>query len=165
MRVRKIFIFLLAFILACRYSFTGASVPPHLRTIAVPLFDDRSGFGQASIREELTNRIIEKFIDDNTLRIADKDVADSILEGVILQITDRPVAVGAGEVVNRRRVSITVRVVFRDMVKRRKVWERNFTNWGEYEPTMNIERRREEAIKFAIDKLAEDILLSTVSNW
>ena len=28
----------------CAYSFTGASVPAHLKTIAIPLVDDQSGF-------------------------------------------------------------------------------------------------------------------------
>ena len=168
MKVRLKILALLIIIPAfsCRYSFTGASVPPHLKTIAIPVFEDKSGFGQAIVREELTNKLVQRFIEDNTLKIADKKSADSILEGEIISIYDRPVVVGGNEVVTRKRVSITVHVVYRDMVKHRKIWEKEFTNWGEYELNRgNIEQNRLEAISKAIDKLVEDIFLATVSNW
>ncbi len=163
----KVFIFVAVFLLfySCRYSFTGASVPPHLKTIAISLFDDQSGYGRATLREELTKKVVERFIQDNTLKIADRNTADSILEGVIISVQDNPVIVGAGERVKRSRLTITVRVTFYDMVKRNKVWERTFSNWGEYELEGNIQQNLEFGIRQAIEKLSEDILLATVSNW
>ncbi len=163
----KIIIFVAVFLLfySCRYSFTGASVPPHLKTISISLFDDQSGYGRATLREELTKKVVERFIQDNTLKIADRNTANSILEGVIISVQDNPVVVGAGERVKRSRLTITVRVTFYDMVKRTKVWERTFSNWGEYELEGNIQQNLELGISQAIEKLSEDILLATVSNW
>lgn len=149
----------------CRYSFTGASVPPHLKTIAIPVFDDQSGYGRATLREELTNKIVERFIQDNTLKIADKSTANSILEGIIISVQDNPVVVGTGERVVKSRITITVKVTYYDMVKRVKVWERTFSNWGEYELTGNIQLNLQQGIQQAIEKLSEDILLATVANW
>jgi hypothetical protein len=55
------------------------------------------------------------------------------------------------------------------MVKRTKLWERTFSNWGEYElggdTQTNLQLGIQTAIQTAIDKLSEDILLATVSNW
>ena len=53
----------------CAYSFTGASVPEHLKTIAIPIADDRSGSGEPGLRESLTQKLIQRFIDDNTLQV------------------------------------------------------------------------------------------------
>mgnify|MGYP001772938900 CR=1 FL=1 len=150
---------------ACRYSFTGASVPPHLKTIAIPLFDDQSGYGRATLREELTKKIVERFIQDNTLKIADRNTANSILEGVIVSVQDNPVVVGSGERIKKSRITITVRVSFYDMVKRTKVWERTFSNWGEYDLEGNVQLNLQLGIQQAIEKLSEDILLATVANW
>ncbi|CUS82763.1 Lipopolysaccharide-assembly [Candidatus Kryptonium thompsonii] len=161
----KLIIFAVVLIYGCRYSFTGASVPPHLKTIAIPVFDDQSGYGRATLREELTNKIVERFILDNTLKIADKSTASSLLEGVIVSVQDNPVVVGTGERVVKSRITITVRVGFYDMVKRTKVWERTFSNWGEYELEGNIQNNLQLGIKQAIEKLSEDILLATVANW
>ena len=49
----------------CPYSFSGASVPPHLKTIAIPFAEDRSGSGEPGLRELLTEKLTQKFIDDN----------------------------------------------------------------------------------------------------
>ena len=56
----------------CAYSFTGASVPPHLKTIAIPIADDRSGSGEPGLRESLTQKLIKQFIDDNTLQVSER---------------------------------------------------------------------------------------------
>jgi hypothetical protein len=60
----------------CAYSFTGAAVPAHWKSIAIPLFDDESNFGQPSLREDLTNMLIQKFQRDNTLRLSEQRVGD-----------------------------------------------------------------------------------------
>ena len=61
-----LFVVLIAinFTACCAYSFTGASVPEHLKTIAIPIADDRSGSGEPGLREDLTQTLIEKFIND-----------------------------------------------------------------------------------------------------
>ena len=146
------------------YSFTGSSVPPHLKTIAIPLFDDQSGFGEAGLREDFTNRLIGRFTRDNTLEVADKTGADSILEGVILSVRDEPAVVEKGETVNKRRVTIGVKATFHDMKLRKKVWEKQLSNWGDYQIGAGPAERK-VAITAAIEKLTEDILLETVSGW
>lgn len=46
----------------CAYSFTGASVPEHLKTIAIPIADDRSGSGEPNLRENLTQKLIQSLL-------------------------------------------------------------------------------------------------------
>ncbi len=152
------------FLLACAYSFTGSSVPPHLKTIAIPLFDDQSGAGEPGLREQFTNTLIEQFARDNSLRVADKKDADSILEGTILTVRDEPLVVGKGETVSKRRVTIVVKAAYQDMKLRKKVWEKELSNWGAYELGAGPAQRK-GGIDEAIKKLTEDILLATVSGW
>ena len=70
------------------YSFTGASVPKHLKSIAIPISEDRSGSGQPGLSEMLTNSLIQKFIDDNTLQVTDKSKANAILNCSIISLSD-----------------------------------------------------------------------------
>ena len=56
----------------CPYSFTGSSVPAHLKTVAIPLFDDLSGSGEPGLRELLTNKLIARFRQDNSLEVVDR---------------------------------------------------------------------------------------------
>lgn len=149
----------------CSYSFTGSSVPAHLHTIAIPIFKDRSGSGEPNLASLFTNQLIQKFIDDNTLQIANKMNADAVAQGTILSLSDMPAIVSKGENVSSRRIKITVRVLYRDLVKRKTVFDRNFSNYADYNNNGIIVDAREKAIKSAINKITDDILLAIVSNW
>jgi hypothetical protein len=156
---------------ACSYSFTGASVPPHLKTVSVPLFNDRSGSGEFDLSTKLTDILIQKFIEDNTLTIGDRLKSDSIIEGIVVSLLDAPAVVSGGERVSEnitsRRMTLTVRVIYRDLIKRQTIFERNFSNYADYPVggggDITIVRR--QAIEKAIEYIAEDILLGVVSNW
>ncbi|MBT8391441.1 MAG: hypothetical protein KJO48_06705 [Ignavibacteria bacterium] len=148
----------------CSYSFTGASVPSHLKTIAIPVTEDRSPAAIPGIRELLTDELIQKFIDDNSLQVAEGTTADAILECVITNVTDVPSIVSAGEQVSSRRLTVNVKVLYKDLVKKTTVFDENFTNYGDYVPGGSV-NDREPAIETALDKISEDILLAVVSGW
>ena len=158
------FFLFLAQLPGCAYSFTGASVPPHLTTIAIPLVDDQSGFGEAGLREDFTRELTDLFISDNSIRVADRSTADAVLSGSIISVTDAPSMVQQGEQVSQRRITMSVRFTFQDMKLRRKVWEKSFSNWGDYQSGSDISQRQ-SGLKEATRKLSEDVLLETVSGW
>jgi hypothetical protein len=144
------------------YSFTGASVAPHLKTVAIPLFEDVSGFGEPGLREKFTQKVIEQFRNDNNLELGERLTADSIIEGTISTVIDAPSVIGGNDIVRTRRVTVTVHASYTDMKFRKKVWEKDFSNWGEY---TQGQQTRDVALNQAVDKVAEDILLETVSGW
>ncbi|HWP83323.1 MAG TPA: LptE family protein [Bacteroidota bacterium] len=150
---------------ACVYSFRGGSVPAHLNTIAIPIVEDQSGFGDPTLRDMVTSELVQRFINDNSLQMADRGTADSVLEGVITQVKpDQPVSVTAGDQVARRRITVTMRVRFQDLKQRKTVWEREFTQYGDY-PSGGGLTQRTEGLREAVRKLTEDILNETVAGW
>lgn len=149
----------------CAYSFTGASVPPHLKTVAIPLVDDQSGFGEPGLREYFTTQLTNLFINDNSLEVADRTHSDSILEGTITTVSDAPAVIQPGEQVAKRRITMTARFTFQDMKLRKKVWEKTFSEWGDYESGGGGPSQRQAGLQEAVRKLTEDILLETVSGW
>lgn len=148
----------------CIYSFTGASVPEHLKTIAIPIADDRSGGAEPGLREKITEVLTQKFIDDNTLQVSEKSIANAILECTIVSLSDAPSIVSAGEQIATRRITISVQVVNKDLVKRKTIFEKTFSNYGDYPSGGSIDSRK-NAIEEAIEKITQDILLDTVSGW
>jgi hypothetical protein len=158
------FLLPVAFFLASCYSFTGASVPSHLKTVAISLVDDQSGFGEPGLREDFTRLLTDQFISDNSLQVADRSNADAILSGAIVSVTDAPSVVQQGEQVSKRRITMTVRYAFQDMKLRKKVWEKSFSNWGDYDSGGGLSQRK-SGLQEAIRKITEDVLLETVSGW
>jgi hypothetical protein len=148
----------------CGYSFTGASVPPHLKTIAIPIAEDRSGSGEPGLRELFTEKITRFFIEDNSLEVAERTNADAIVECSIISLTSGPAVITGGETVSSLRITVGVKAVYRDLVERRTIFDKNFSNYGDYSASGTFEDRR-AAIESALDKIAEDILLETVSGW
>lgn len=148
----------------CIYSFTGASVPEHLKTIAIPIADDRSGGAEPGLREKLTEVLTQKFIDDNTLQVTDKSSANAILECTVVSLSDAPSIVTAGEQIATRRITVSVLVTNKDLVKRKTIFEKTFSNYGDYPSGGSIDSRK-SAIDEAIEKITQDILLDTVSGW
>lgn len=142
------------------YSFSG-SLPPHLKSVAVPLFDDRTA--EFGVKEALTDAIISEFTADNTMRIADLPDADCAVRGVIERISDRHGAFTAQEEVQEMKVYVTVQIKFEDLKKRKVIWEERISEWGAFPP--GDPNARDEAIKSAVEKIASDVLNKTVSAW
>jgi hypothetical protein len=156
-RLVVFFLLHVALFSGCTYSFKGGTVPAHLKTIAIPLVQDQSGYGDPTLRDDLTQQLVDRFTNDNTLQIADRNSADSMLEGVVTDVKDAPSVVQAGEQVAARRITVTVHVTFEDLKLRKKVWEKDFSNWGDY-PSGGGLTQRNDGIKEAVRKLTEDIL-------
>ena len=76
------------------YSFTG-SIPSDIKTVAVPLFDDNTSF--PGVREDLTNNVIDAFINDNTLQVVPESKADLVITGTILSIREKAAIITSKE--------------------------------------------------------------------
>jgi hypothetical protein len=152
-------------LIGCSYSFKGGSVPSHLKTVAIPIVEDQSGYGDPSLRDLLTQKLVERFTNDNTLQLAERNSADSMLEGAVTDVKDAPeVLQGSGEQVTVRKITVTVRMTFQDLKLRKKVWEKSFSSWGNY-PSGGGLTQRNEGVQIAVEKLTEDILNETVAGW
>lgn len=143
------------------YSFSGTSVPSHLKTIAVPLVSDQtSEFG---VRENLTDAIITEITQDNSMKIANESDANAVVSGRIISLDDRADTFSANEKVEAYRVYITVEFEVEDRVQNTVLWKEKWSQWGLYK--LGESPTREEGIQEAIGKIAQDILNKTVSGW
>lgn len=147
---------------AC-YSFTGGSVPPHLKTISIATVFDRSSFGQPIWREVATQLLIERFRNDNTLQLVDRS-GDAELRATITAISEEPVTLRAGEIERERKIRVTVEAEYVDHVKQRSIWRRAFTS-EQFFPIAQAATARDQAIRTALEQIAGDILLAVISDW
>ena len=103
----SIYFSLFIVIAGCTYSFKGGSVPPHLKTIAIPIVEDASPYGDPTLRDTFTKQLVALFTNDNTLQLTDRNTADSMLEGVITDVIDAPSVLQGNEQVAQRRITVT----------------------------------------------------------
>jgi len=148
----------------CTYSFRGASLPPGVHSVAVQVFDDRSGFGDPNLRMNLTNDLTQKLVADNTLRVTNMSTADASIVGVVNSVSNQPNAVQGNQQVSKWRVTINVSIKFENLKSKKNIWAKDFSDWGDYDPSAGASQR-DIGLSSAEDKLTEDILLAVVTNW
>ncbi len=148
------------------YSFSGSMLPSHIRTVAIPMFENRTS--EYGVREQITDQLINQFTQDNTLKVGDQRSADSIVNGAIINVREQAGAYDVKEQVKEIKVFITIQASFEDLKKHDKIWEEQITEWGTYNPNLPPGQEgstRDDAIAEAIDKLVDDIFNKTVTGW
>jgi len=154
--------FVVPFLLTgCMYSFKG-SLPAHIKSIAIPLFENQTA--EYRINETITDLLTQQFLQENVLRLEDQKTADSILEGVVTRIADNPYTYNEAEQVIDYRVTITLKVKWYDKIEDKVRLDKSFSGWGVYDAQEST-TTREDGIQEAIDKIAEDIINSITANW
>ena len=148
----------------CTYSFRGGTVPPHLSSVAIPVADDVSAYGDPSLRELFTQALTNAFLTDASLELTDKGAADAVLESRIVEVRDVPNVLEGGEQVSQRRITVRVNVLFNDLKLRKIMWQKDFSSYGDY-PSGGGLSERGPALEDAVRKLTEDILNETVAGW
>lgn len=159
-----LFALVLPMLTGCRYSFSGGSVPSHLKTLAIPLVQDQSGYGDPLLKDLFTQQLVDEFTGDGSLTLTERASADAVLETVVISVRESATVVKPGEQVTERRMTVTARVVFTDLKLRKTVWEKDFSQWGDF-PSGAGPTQRNEGVREAIRKLTEDILNETVAGW
>lgn len=147
------------------YTFSGSTLPSHLRTIAIPMFDNKTT--EFGVPEDLTDALINEFTKDNTLKVVDRRAADSIIEGTIINIREQAGAYNQQEQVQEIRIYVRVRAKFEDLKKNMVIWEEDISQWGTYSPDSPTEESssRQDAVGEAISKIVTDIFNRTISGW
>ncbi|MBD3161392.1 MAG: hypothetical protein GF346_04230 [Candidatus Eisenbacteria bacterium] len=149
------------------YSFTGSSLPAHIETLAVPIFENETL--ELEIADEVTEAVTQRFLSDNRLRIVGESRADAILEGTVTSYENKVYNYSADETPLDYIVVLRLTARFRDLGKNRDLWnEEAMTASAVYSVTAEGDRElttEEEARERAIAELAEDFLARTMEQW
>jgi hypothetical protein len=146
------------------YSLTGATVPAHLETVAIPLAEDRTVGAPAGLDQRLTDLLVDRFTGRTRLvLVPDETAADAVLLATIERYTNEPAAVTGQEVAALNRVSITVHLRYVDRVQERDRLSRPFSGREDYDAT-RIDLEASTA-QLALEQIADDIFTAATSDW
>ena len=160
-----ILLFLVLATLQGCYSFTGTSLPVHLKTIAIPVFEDRSGAGIAQCRAELTGGLVNKIESQSLLRVTPSLArADALLEGAIISFSDAPSQLSsATERAMMNRVTLVVQVTMVDRVKKTALFTQSFVGFSDYRTGDAV--AQQEALQCCTVQIIDEIFDRIVSGW
>ena len=152
----------------CGYSFSGSSLPGHLKTIAIPVFENQSL--DPTIAEEVTRGILDQFLEDNRLKVVREPRADCVLEGKVIDYQRRVYSYTSAQEPQEYIVVIVIAVVLKDRVKSQDVWSKDdLRATATYSAVGGTEVGQSdsevEARKMAIEELGQDILAKSLEQW
>ena len=146
------------------YSFSGASIPEHIDTIAIPLVQDNSVSRIGTLDAQMTELLINRFVRQTRLSLAPQvENANASLEVTITRYQNLPASVSGEEQATRNRVTITVSALYRDRVEGQALMDRTFSAYEEYDP-LDPDQESIAALA-AMEKLVDDIFTASTSNW
>ena len=145
------------------YSFTGSSVPEHLKTLQIGAVGDNSGYGNPAYKDKLSVMLFDKFKNDNSFKMVERN-GDARLKVAISSIRDEATVISPGELEKERKMTISCSVEYYDAVKKKMIWQKSFSNYSVYKIS-NAVAGRDLAVKNALEKISDDILLAVVSGW
>ncbi len=145
----------------CGVYSTSARLPSHLKTVYIETFENRTS--EFLLPQQIAEGLVERFQEEGDLRVTGSTSADAFLEGTILAYREEPLTyVGGGDVL-QRKVSIFVSVRFTDQVSGKVLWEvEQMERWATYD---SGSEGKEDGIRRAVDKLAEDVINQALKGW
>lgn len=152
---------------ACAYySFTGATIPSHLQTVAIPLVQDVSTSPLTNLGDQLSSMLVDRFVGQTRLSLEQSEAeADAVLAAEIRRYVNAPAAVGGEARATLNRLTITVSATYSDQANGEILFERTFTASAEYDPTAAGLTGEEAAAGEALENIADDVFTAATSNW
>ena len=152
---------------SCAYTTSTAMLPPHLKTIAIPVFENSTA--QHGLDQELTQAVIDKFVQDNHLKVVDERSANAVMRGRIISYRNAVFGFSVETQAQEYRVTVVVAVTLKDVVKNREMWnDENLVKTVNYyvvDVPGQVARTELDGRKEAIQKIADEILSRSVESW
>lgn len=157
----------------CGYT-TKSTLPRSLRTIHVEPFKNRIDYAAGSGRNiylpllevKARNAVIDRFLFDGNLKIADPQEADLVLKGELKNYERTPLRYTDNDDVQEYRVHITVSFELWNAQKEEVSWtEPGFVGEATYFVTGPSAKSEESAVDDAIVDLARRIVERTIEDW
>ena len=169
MKFKLVFIGAVVFLLAgCGYHLVGTenNLPPHLKTVVIPIFTNSSS--EPGIQQGLTSSIREAFINDGRLRLVSTNNADMLLKGNLVQYELRAVAFDRRDVAVQYWIILGVDVEVVDHVKKKTYLKQRLNTKWDYNASLDAsgsEASRQVALTQAYRDLANRLLSLVVEKF
>ncbi len=152
-------------IYSIKYSLTGASISPDVKTFSVDYFPNKAPlvvpYLSSLFTEELTNYLRSK---TGLSQMTDNN-GDIRFEGQITGYSQRPIDITSDEVAASNRLTIEIRVKYTNTKDDKYDFTSTFSSYADYSTDSDFNSIEESLINEILDKIIEDIYNKALVNW
>jgi hypothetical protein len=146
-----------------KFSFTGASISPEVKTFSIKYFPNLASLGPPTLSQTFTQALKDRFLSQTNLTLVNKG-GDLNLEGNISNFSTQPAAI-SGETAQKNQLTVTVYVKFSNKINEKQDFETSFTRFEYYDSKQNLSAVQDALLKTIIEALVDDIFNKSVANW
>ncbi len=149
------------------YSFSGASLPDALNTVAILPAENAAAAPIPTLADDLTRLLTDRFVRQTRLRLASEASADAVLETRLDGYRNDPTAVTGQDQAARNRVTLSAHLLFRRTnadATAPPLLDRSFSSFADYDPAQGASGEA-EAARVALRAIADDAFTAATSNW
>ncbi len=147
-----------------KYSFTGASISPEVKTVSVQYFQNRASIVNPTLSQEFTDALKDKIKGQTNLSFVN-DLGDVNFEGEITDYKTSPMAITGDDRAALNRFTISIRVKYTNSLDVDQDFEKVFSRYQDYDSTHDLSSVEEELIELIINDITEDIFNDAFVNW
>jgi hypothetical protein len=150
----------------CRvsYSFTGADVPPDARHFSVKTFPVQATLAPPDLGQVFTEDLKDLILGQTRLDVVSQD-GHLQYEGVITGYQISPAAITSGEAAALNRLTITVKVKYKNTFEREKNFEATFTRFADYDSSQDLSAVERGLIEEINEQITQDIFDRSLGAW
>ncbi|TLX76168.1 hypothetical protein E9993_08120 [Labilibacter sediminis] len=149
---------------AINFTLNGASVPDDLKTFTVQYFENRAPLINPTLSQQFTEGLKDRVTNESRLILEARD-GDIDFSGEITGYSIRPMAIQADAVSAETRLTMTVKVRYRNFKNPKDNWESSFSAYQDYPSEQNINEIENELTELIIEQITENIFNKAFSDW
>jgi len=146
------------------YSFTGASIPAEAKTVSVQYFNNKAATVQPNLSQIFTERLKDMFLEQTNLTLNENE-GDLAFSGYISKYQIKPMAIKANETAGKNRLTIAVKVTYKNSFDSENNFEQTFSRYHDYDSAENISDIESTLIEEITNELVEDVFNKAFVNW
>jgi hypothetical protein len=147
-----------------KYSFTGASISPEVKTVSVDHFQNLAPLVNPTLSTTITEELKNKFVSQTRLSVI-SGFGDLTFSGEIRNYQVQPVAIQGNEVAAMNRLTIAVRVKFQNSKDPTQNYDKTFSQYEDFDSREQLALVEQDLVRIIVEKLIEDIFNNAVANW
>ncbi|MBQ2913286.1 MAG: hypothetical protein IJE52_06325 [Bacteroidales bacterium] len=156
---------LVSLLAACGiYKFNDTSIAPDVYTISVYNIDNRAMKVNPTLSNTLTVALQDQYRKLTKLEMLE-DGGDLEVSGYIASYDVTPTAVTSDEVAAQNRLTITVKITFKNNKHPEEDFEKSFAAFQDFDSTISLDAVEAQLVDEIVEILVEDIFNATVANW
>jgi len=152
---------------ACSVRFNmhgGGAVNPDLKSISIQTFPNEAPTVVPYLGQLFTQKLQDRFLAQSRLTLTDASPSVE-LTGAVTSYTVAPTALQGNATASQNRLTVGIRVTYKNNVATNESWEKNFSAFTDYSTTQDLSAIERDKLTEIVEQLTQQVFNESLGKW